>query len=79
MPRSRRRRVPDRRRAAEQRLAARAVLQKAREEEHQKLGRYVKSVLRPRAGEVIKSHDGRSYQVQNDGSLRRFEPEGGMP
>jgi hypothetical protein len=79
MPRSRRRRVNDRRREAEQRLAARAVLEKARLEEREKLGRYVKSVLRTRAGEVVQSHDGHRYQVQEDGSLRRIESRGGTP
>lgn len=76
MPRSRRRRVNDRRREAEQRLAARAAFQAAREEERKKLGRYVKSVYRSRAGEVLTSRDGRKYQVQEDGSLVRVREEG---
>lgn len=76
MPRSRRRRKNDRRREAEQRLAARMVLQRQREAEKAKLERYVKAVLRPKAGEEIATHDGRKYLVETDGSLRRIE--GGM-
>jgi len=70
--------VNDRRREAEQRLAARRAFEKAREEERQKLGRYVKAVLRNRAGEVVTSHDGRKYQVQDDGSLVRVREEEGL-
>ncbi len=72
MPRSRRRRVNDRRREAEQRLIAREALQRQREAEKENLDRYVRSVYRNRAGEVVRSHDGRMYQVQEDGSLRRI-------
>ena len=69
MPRSRRRRQRDRRRESEQRLAAKLVFQD-RKAEHAKLGRYLRSVFRTRAGEVVESKDGRKYQVQDDGSLR---------
>jgi hypothetical protein len=72
MPRSRRRRVNDRRREAEQRLAARRVLAEARLLEKQKTERYVRAVLKTRAGEVVRSSDGRSYVVLDDGSFRRM-------
>ncbi len=71
MPRSRRRRQRDRSRGAEQRLAAKLAFQEARKASGLKLGRYVRSVFRDRAGEVIESRDGQKYQVQDDGSLRR--------
>jgi hypothetical protein len=38
----------------------------------------VKAVLRNRAGEFVRSHDGRIYQVLDDGSLRHVMPEGGV-
>ena len=69
MPRSRRRRQRDRRREAEQRLAAKLVFQETRETKKRELGRYVRSIFRNRAGEIVKSRDGRRYQVQDDGSL----------
>jgi hypothetical protein len=56
-----------------------------REAEKVNLERYVRSVFRARAGEVVQSRDGRKYQVQSDGSLRRIHEEervareGGMP
>jgi len=78
MPRSRRRRVNDRRREADQRLAARQVFIKLKKEQNERLGRYVKSVFKSHVGEVVTSHDGKKYQVQDDGSLRHYEPEGGM-
>ncbi len=71
MPRSRRRRQRDRRQDSEQRLIARQTFQELRETEHAKLGRYVRAIFRSRAGEVVTHKDGRKYEVQNDGSLRR--------
>lgn len=71
MPRSRRRRERDRRREADQRLAAKLVFQETRKAEKLKLGRYVRSVFRNRVGEVVEAKDGQKYQVQDDGSLRR--------
>ena len=76
MPRSRRRRQRDRRREADQRLAAKLVFQEARSAEKIKLDRYVRSIFRTRAGEVVQSKDGQKYQVQNDGSLRRVQQLG---
>ncbi len=78
MPRSRRRRANDRRRESEQRLAARLVFESERIE-REKLGRYIKSVMRTRAGEVVIARNGRRYQVQQDGSLRLYAEEGGTP
>jgi hypothetical protein len=46
-----------------------------REAEKVNLERYVRSVFRDRAGEVVQSRDGRKYQVQPDGSLRRIHGE----
>ncbi len=73
MPRSRRRRQRDRRREADQRLAAKLVFQEGRKTQRIKLDRYVRSVFRSRAGEVMQSKDGQKYQVQKDGSIRRVE------
>jgi len=73
MPRSHRRRVNDRRREAEQRRIAAEALEKVRQVEKDNVGRYVKSVFRSRVGEMVRSHDGRSYIVQTDGSLVRKE------
>ncbi len=75
MPKSRRRRVNDRRRQAEQRVLARQALDRRRETEKNKLDRYVRSVFQSHVGEVVESHDGRRYQVQEDGSLRRVAIE----
>ena len=72
MPRSRRRRANDRRRDADQRRIAAEALEKTRQVEKADLERYVKSVYRARAGEVVASRDGRKYQVQEDGSLKRL-------
>jgi hypothetical protein len=72
MPRTRRRRANDRRREAEQRRIAAEALQRAKQVEKGNLERYVRSVFQSRAGEVVKSGDGREYQVQDDGSLRKF-------
>lgn len=70
----------DRRREAQQRLVAHAALQRQREAEKAKLDRYVKAVFKSHAGEVLHSRDGRRYQVQDDGSLRRVTvEEGGTP
>lgn len=78
MPRSRRRRAKDRRQEAEQRLAARQVFEAHRRADHQRLGRYVKAVLAPKAGETIEARDGNVYQVQDDGSVRRVGETGGL-
>jgi len=72
MPRSRRRRANDRRRDADQRRIAAEALEKTRQVEKADLERYVKSVYRARAGEVVAARDGRQYQVQEDGSLKRL-------
>jgi hypothetical protein len=73
MPRTRRRRANDRRREADQRRIAAEALERVRQVEKEKLGRYVKAVYRSRAGETVVSHDGRTYTVQHDGSLVRKE------
>ena len=75
MPRSRRRRKNDRRREVEQRRIAAEALLKPKEAEG-KMGRYVKAVFRPHAGEVLETPDGRSYEVEDDGSLERFHDFG---
>ncbi len=77
MPRSRRRRVNDRRRDAEQRRIAAEALAKAKKE-REGVDRYVRSVFANRAGEVVKSHDGHRYQVQGDGSLVKIEEDKGV-
>lgn len=71
MPRSRRRRVRDRRHEAEQRVAARRALLASRQVEREKLNRYIRAITRTRAGEIVKSQDGQMYLVQADGSLMR--------
>lgn len=76
MPRSRRRRVNDRRRAHEQKAIAQRTLLHAREIEKDRLERGVKAVFRPRAGEVVEGQGGRQYLVEDDGSLERVR-EGG--
>ncbi len=76
MPRSRRRRVNDRRREAEQRRLAQETFQRAREAEGH-LNRGVKAVLRAHAGEVMETRDGRAYLIEDDGSARRLK-EGGV-
>jgi hypothetical protein len=43
--------------------------------EKENLQRYVKAVYQNRVGEVVRSRDGRAYQVQDDGSLRPFNEE----
>jgi hypothetical protein len=73
MPRSRRRRKNDRSRDVVQRRIAAEALERAREADSKNLDRYVKAVYRPRAGETVMSKDGKSYLVQEDGSLRRKE------
>jgi hypothetical protein len=48
------------------------ALQERKQIEKEDLERYVRSVFRARAGEVVTSRDGREYQVQQDGSLLPF-------
>lgn len=76
MPRSRRRRANDRRRAHEQKVLAAETLRKAREVESHHLSRGVKSVFRHHAGEVIEAPGDRRYLVEEDGSLERVRKEG---
>ena len=71
MPRSRRRRVKDRRLEAEQRLAARRALLSSRKLEKEKMDRYIRAITRNHAGEIVRSNDGQLYLVQGDGSLVR--------
>lgn len=73
MPRTRRRRANDRRREAEQRRIAAEALARPKQIEKTNQDRYVKSVFRARAGEVIEVGDGRAYEVEHDGSLVRKE------
>lgn len=74
MPRSRRRRVNDRRREADQRRIAAEALRKSSQVEKVNRDRYVRSVFKARAGEVVEGHDGREYVVREDGGL---DPRGG--
>ncbi len=70
MPRSRRRRVNDRRRESEQRAAARDALLRA-DRQRVEMERYTRAVLRAREGEVVTNpRTGKSYVVQRDGSLK---------
>jgi flavin-dependent dehydrogenase len=75
MPRTRRRRANDRRREADQRRIAAEALTHAKQVEKENLERYVKAVYQNHAGEVVRSRNGRAYQVQDDGSLRPFHEE----
>ena len=70
MPRSRRRRLNDRRRDADQRRIASEALEHSRQVEKDNLDRYLRSVYRNRAGETVTARDGKKYLVQDDGSLR---------
>lgn len=49
---------------------------KAREVEKTRLGRGIKSVFRPHAGETIMGNGERVYGVLEDGSLERLKKEG---